>query len=170
MIKDAYSAFILTLPLLGLGLLVESTLPTGWPRPELAVLFLCIIALRYGATAGMCFGFLAGCLTGFWGACSWGTMAFAYSVLGVVIGQFLSVYNDRPFIYVLTVIFASMFFMAELTVGGMLHMNVPPARIVREELLGMLLGNLVLVWPLLAVVNKLLGAHAFIPLPLECEE
>ena len=155
MIKDAYSAFILTLPLLGLGLLVESTLPTGWPRPELAVLFLCIIALRYGATAGMC---------------SWGTMAFAYSVLGVVIGQFLSVYNDRPFIYVLTVIFASMFFMAELTVGGMLHMNVPPARIVREELLGMLLGNLVLVWPLLAVVNKLLGAHAFIPLPLECEE
>lgn len=169
MIKSFNSALISVLPLLVLGLLIESALPVGWPRPELTVLCLSVMALRYGAKSGAVFGFVGGAIVGFFSECSPGWMALAYTALGGAIGALLNPYNDRPFIYVFTTITATVIFVAELTVLSMIGADVPSQIISRSWLWSALLWNFIFLWPMLWLANKVLGTYAFIPLKLDCE-
>ena len=169
MIKSFGSALISVLPLLALGLLIESALPLNWPRPELAVLCLSIMALRYGARPGAVFGLLAGALVGLFSDCSPGGLALAYAVLGGAIGALLNPYHDRPFIYIFTAIIATVVFVAELTVLSMFGFDVPSQIVSRSWLWGALLWNFIFLWPMLWLADKVLGTYAFIPLELDCE-
>ncbi len=169
MIKNFRSALILVLPLLALGLLLESALPIGWPRPELATLCLSVIALRYGNKSGVIFGLLAGAMVGLFSDCSTGWLALAYATMGGAVGTFLKPYNDRPFIYIFTVVTATVIFAAELVLLSTLGADVPSQIISRSWLWSALLWNAIFLWPMLWLINKILGTYAFVPLELDCE-
>ncbi len=169
MVKKFPSALILVLPLLVVGLLLESALPTGWPRPELATLCLSVMALRYGNQPGTIFGILSGTIVGLFSDCAPGWLAMAYAALGGAIGAFLKPYSDRPFIYIFTVVTATVVFAAELTLLSIFGADVPSQIISRSWLWSALLWNFLFSWPMLWLTNKILGTYAFIPLELDCE-
>ncbi len=169
MIKNFHAALIKTLPLLVIGLLLESALPIGWPRPELTTICLSVMALRYGCQSGIIFGLLCGAIVGLFSDCSPGWLAMAYAFLGGAIGTFLKPYSDRPFIYIFTVITATVVFATELTLLSICGANVPSQIISRSWLWNALLWNFVFLWPMLWFANKILGTYAFIPLELDCE-
>lgn len=169
MIKHFRSALIFVLPLLALGLLLESALPVGWPRPELTILCLSVMALRYGKEPGVIFGLLCGAMVGLFSDCSPGWLALAYAILGGAVGTFLKPYSDRPFIYIFTVVTATVIFVAELTLLSIFGADVPSQIISRSWLWSALLWNAIFLWPMLWLANKILGTYAFIPLELDCE-
>ncbi|MGM9997809.1 MAG: hypothetical protein ACI38Q_00165 [Candidatus Bruticola sp.] len=169
MIKSFGSAVVWIMPLLFGGLLFESALPYSWPHPELIIIWLSIIALRYGMKPGAVFGAACGAMAGVFCGCSSGWLALAYASLGGAVGAFLKPYSDRPFIYVLTVTASTVVFAAELTVLSMLGADLPSQVIFKIWLWKALLWNVIFLWPSLWLADKILGTYAFIPLELDCE-
>ncbi|MGM9992852.1 MAG: hypothetical protein ACI376_08435 [Candidatus Bruticola sp.] len=169
MIKSFSSAVVWIVPLLFVGLLIESALPYNWPRPELTVIWLSIVALRYGMKPGAIFGAICGAMAGVLSDCSAAWLALVYASLGGAIGAFLKNYSDRSFIYVFTVAASTVVFAAELTVLSMLGADLPNQVILRTWLWRAMLWNVVFIWPSLWIADKILGTYAFIPLELDCE-
>lgn len=168
MIKSAVSSIILLLPVLVLSLLAESAFPDGWPRPELSVIFICVIALRFGAEYGAVFGLLAGAVSGLLGSGSPGMSAFVYAMTGAVIGSTLHQYRDRYSVYILADVSATVLLGVALVAAGRLGADVPNRFEVSSWLLTALIWNLVCLQPVLWLSEKILGTRPFNPLKLDC--
>ena len=149
--------------------LIEACFPCGWIRPEFGVIFVSIMALRYGAGMGAAVGAAAGIVTAAAGFFSWSVFALIYAGVGIIVGVFLKNYNDRLFIYFMTVVFASVFNSILLSLLSHLpFLILPTPESIRREFWLTLTGNLLAVWPVMWLIRRILGSYCFNPLKLEC--
>lgn len=149
--------------------LIEACFPCGWIRPEFGVIFVSVMALRYGAGMGAALGAAAGIAAAAAGFYSWSLFALIYAGIGGIIGVFLKNYNDRLFIYFLTVVFASVFISILLSLLSHLPFFVlPEPESIRREFWLTQAGNLLAVGPVMWLIRRVLGSYCFNPLELEC--
>ncbi|MBQ7528761.1 hypothetical protein IJT10_02505 [bacterium] len=169
MVKSSLETIILLLPLMIGLVLCESSLPVSWPRPEVSILFICIVALRCGSQAGLAMGFLAGLFLGLLSSYSVGALTITYALLGYFIGKFLHPYNSRPLIYFLAVVLSTVVLGVTLYFFGRFDILVlPKPPLVRDWLLKVLLCNIIFLWPTLKITGIILGNYVFRPLKLDC--
>lgn len=169
MVKSSVETVILLLPLMVGLILLESSLPVAWPRPEVAILFICIVALRCGPQAGAVIGFIAGMFTSLLSLYSVGALTVIYAFLGYFMGKLLHPYNSRPLIYLLAVVLSTVILAVVLYIVGRLNILIlPDPSLIRDWLGRALLCNIVFLWPTLKITGVILGNYIFRPLKLDC--
>lgn len=160
---------LIILPLLVLFLAGQAAWPWSWPRPEWGLIVVTVMALRYGGRAGAWFGLACGALVGLFSIGNPGLLAALYALWGLSLGGLLSPYADRPLLYPLSLLSATVSMGVALWLGRSLGLDLPGIYAVRHWVVSASLANLVALYPFLWFVQHLWGYHVLKPLKVEGE-
>jgi hypothetical protein len=146
------------------GLLLLSALPASWPRPDLVILFMAPTSLTCRRMAGAWFGVGGGILLGVLGTGNPGILAGVYGLTGLLLGV-LGEEGDPPglFMHLLAVLSGTT--LVALGLGALAaqfpSLGTPEGTVLKLWLPRVLLVNGLLVWPALALFQRLAGRRAF---------